>query len=519
MALPRHSFRYALPEPRLGQEHDSLEAFRAASNFTATKKKEYSLVVVTEPSKQRILLGQKHRGFGQGMYNSFGGKIEPGESIAESARRELEEETGISVPLDRMQEYRLGTHHFTFDDSPVDMIVHVFRINVSCDPNENLAGVLQIDSSTIRGCEEITPIWFDKWHDIPLDNMFADDTVWLTTILEAKHDIKMDGWFHFQPGGQETNSILHYYLNVRPKQASNGTNRGHPKSFTLEQRLFHKLHDNSIHSPSIKEFKECFAFVNAVTKFFGKKAFDVVIDVAGGHGALAALFLILTSSKEAVVIDPAQVGKDGVERAWGDFYSDKKLRYRHECLRRGLPVQLSIALQVAPANRILVLGCHACQHLSDEILEISCQHGVHAAVMPCCQKDTSPGSSWKMVSKQVGVPIAKMMDILLAGKVMSWNTSTRYDVRMKVIDETITPQNRLILCRALDPKEDTHDTIVGRAHQRLEKAYNRAHIARAKSRVASPLAGRQLDLASGFCFGVLAACAVFSISIQASRRG
>lgn len=43
--------------------------------------------------------------------------------------------------------------------------------------------------------------------------------------------------------------------------------------------------------------------------------------------------------------------------------------------------------------------------------------------------------------------IATCMDLLLTGKVMSWNTGY-IDVRMKILNSNITPQNRLILCRS-----------------------------------------------------------------------
>ena len=45
----------------------------------------------------RVLLGMKKRGFGQGKWNGFGGKVNDGESIEEAAVRELEEEAGIRV--------------------------------------------------------------------------------------------------------------------------------------------------------------------------------------------------------------------------------------------------------------------------------------------------------------------------------------------------------------------------------------------------------------------------------------
>jgi hypothetical protein len=103
-------------------------------------------------------------------------------------------------------------------------------------------------------------------------------------------------------------------------------------SFTLERRLFHELHNHRVTSPDIKEFKESYSFVNAVRKLFGTKkdSFDLILDVAGGHGALGALFLAVGAAQQAVVIDPADVGGGAVRRAWHVFLQGKLLRYRHE---------------------------------------------------------------------------------------------------------------------------------------------------------------------------------------------
>lgn len=71
---------------------------------------------------------------------------------------------------------------------------------------------------------------------------------------------------------------------------------------------------------------------------------DLVLDVAGGHGALAALLLILTSANRAVVIDPAASSDDGIKKCirnvWASFLKDKVLDYRRECLRTALPSEL-----------------------------------------------------------------------------------------------------------------------------------------------------------------------------------
>lgn len=575
-------FQHVLPSQRLGRAHDSLASFQKAVSeleaqhrpSLARKRKEYTLIVVTEAiethslasslsprssmagvdteachdddarpmsptSKRRILLGHKHRGFGQGMYNSFGGKVDPGEedSIASSAARELAEETNLQVSTRHMKQCRVGTLRFTFeqedeasseDDSKhtdvtsMEMVVHLFRVNVTCSGSvhgtieEDMLNTIAIDPTTIRGCDEITPQWYNDWYDIPLDNMFADDSIWLTRLLSFKVTT-LNGWFHFDRGGQDTNTILHHYLDVQyydgesarpnnptrvsheidsqcmsseeqpiePKESENNT------SFSLEQRLFHALHCNDIKSPSIKEFKEGIAICNAVRAFLKKTTVQelrVVIDVAGGHGALAGIFLVFVPSvQRAVVLDPAQVGGDSVLRAWGKAFIDKnnnndnnraqvssRLEYRHECLRTGLPDELTKALQFTTPDRILVIASHACQHLSDEILQIASDHGVHAAVLPCCQKDVSPGSSFKHLGHQLNVPVAHVMDILLAGKALSWYTNFA-DVRIKLLDSNLTPQNRLIMCRSRYGENCGRAGLVDKAHSRLQVAYRRAH--------------------------------------------
>ncbi|CAN0571511.1 unnamed protein product, partial [Ectocarpus sp. 12 AP-2014] len=39
----------------------------------------------------------KKRGFGEGKWNGFGGKVESGESVEEAAKRELMEEAGVTA--------------------------------------------------------------------------------------------------------------------------------------------------------------------------------------------------------------------------------------------------------------------------------------------------------------------------------------------------------------------------------------------------------------------------------------
>lgn len=45
----------------------------------------YTLVLLVQPP--RVLLGLKKRGFGAGLWNGFGGKVQAGESVEAAARR------------------------------------------------------------------------------------------------------------------------------------------------------------------------------------------------------------------------------------------------------------------------------------------------------------------------------------------------------------------------------------------------------------------------------------------------
>ncbi|GAX23768.1 8-oxo-dGTP diphosphatase [Fistulifera solaris] len=510
----RKKFINVLPEQQLGEEHSSLDSFRKAVKIAPRNRKEFSLIVLT--NENRILIGLKHRGFGKGMFNSFGGKLEKGEDPVVAACRELHEETGISVTVKHMTESKIGILHFTFEDDPVEMCVHLFRVNVSCcghatDKADNAASEqILVDPLTIRGCDEITPEWIENFYHIPLHNMFADDSIWLTFVLASKKKVVLDGWFHFLAGGQEVNTIHHHFVDIKTDPKSEL-----PKSetMTLEKRLFHRMHSKSIISPSPKEFNEAWAFSKVVKKSLRCNELDCIIDVAGGHGALAAILLITTAATRAIVVDPAQVGRDSVRKAWADFFPEKELRYRHECLRSGLPAELELALKATSRDRILVVACHACQHLSDETVKLSCKFGVHVCVMPCCQKDPSTGSSWKAFSKNVSFPIEQTMDILLAGKAMSWNTGqeagVRYDVRIKFIDSKITPQNRVIVCRS--SPNDGEVPRTEKSHRKLQQAYRRAHKRQKSFYDISKLVGMHpsLHLVGGFILGALTSALLF----------
>lgn len=131
-----------------------------------------------------VCLGMKKRGFGEGKWNGFGGKVAEGESIEAAAIRELAEEAGVSVEEEHLE--RIGEIDFHFLDKPDwDQRMHVFAIRTwEGEPTES---------------EEMLPRWYTH-EGIPYDDMWIDDKHWLPHALAGK---KLKAEFAFNKGGDE----------------------------------------------------------------------------------------------------------------------------------------------------------------------------------------------------------------------------------------------------------------------------------------------------------------------------
>ena len=119
----------------------------------------------------QILLAMKKRGFGAGLYNGVGGKIDVGETIEQAAIRECQEEIGVTPK--NLQ--KVADLFFTFTneakETQQDMKVTAF-VSREWDgqPTET---------------EEMAPKWFNLV-DIPFDQMWQDDPYWLPIVLAGK---------------------------------------------------------------------------------------------------------------------------------------------------------------------------------------------------------------------------------------------------------------------------------------------------------------------------------------------
>ncbi len=134
----------------------------------------------------RILFGMKKRGFGAGRWNGFGGKLNEGETVEKGAKRELQEEAGVTAT----EMEKRGILEFEFQTNGDIFEVHVFRVkSFTGMPTES---------------EEMKPQWFDV-ADIPYDAMWPDDRFWLPLFLKDK---KFKGRFLFG----ENDAIMEHEL-------------------------------------------------------------------------------------------------------------------------------------------------------------------------------------------------------------------------------------------------------------------------------------------------------------------
>jgi 8-oxo-dGTP diphosphatase len=109
----------------------------------------------------------KQRGFGEGKYNGFGGKIEADEDPRSAAVREVWEEAGIRIEPEDLRP--MGEITFRFPARPeFDHFVYLFVTHAwRGEPQDS---------------EEMHPKWFPV-ESIPYETMWQDDGFWLPLVL------------------------------------------------------------------------------------------------------------------------------------------------------------------------------------------------------------------------------------------------------------------------------------------------------------------------------------------------
>jgi hypothetical protein len=155
-----------------------------------------------------------------------------------------------------------------------------------------------------------------------------------------------------------------------------------------------------------------------------------VVDLAGGHGLLAQVLLLLdATSPEAIVVDavlpPSHATLHGaIAAAWPRLAG----RVRFEAQRIE-------SVPIAAAD--LVVSCHACGSLTDAVIARAVAARARVAVLPCCH-DHARGDAGDLAG---WMPADLAIDATRATRLRQQG----YRIWTKTIPAEVTPRNRLLI--------------------------------------------------------------------------
>ena len=144
-------------------------------------------ILVYLVNDKTVCLGMKKKGYSQGKWNGFGGKIEAGESKKEAAIREVMEETGVRIQSKDL----VKRASFYYHETPESWTVEVFLCNKW--------------RGEIKESDEMKPQWFEI-NKLPSEQMWANDALWIKQVLTGNKCLKGTFWH------DENNKITKYSL-------------------------------------------------------------------------------------------------------------------------------------------------------------------------------------------------------------------------------------------------------------------------------------------------------------------
>ncbi len=134
----------------------------------------------------QVLLAMKRRGFGEGKWNGYGGKVTEKETPRTAATRELKEESGLSILEEALEQ--VGLVRFYFDGNQL-FECHVFLVkDWRGEPRES---------------DEMKPRWFPI-SQLPLEEMWVADGKWVPLVLAGK---KLEAEVNFNTDGSEVKNF------------------------------------------------------------------------------------------------------------------------------------------------------------------------------------------------------------------------------------------------------------------------------------------------------------------------
>jgi len=137
--------------------------------------------------EEEVLLARKKRKDGAGWWNGYGGDVERGETAVAAAAREVREECGVFVAESDLEQrahvrtYQAGVPHF-------ELLIFLAR-SWSGRPSET---------------EEMGPPRSFGYNELPFDEMFPDNRMWLSRVLIGE---KLEADVYLSPDGKSVDTI------------------------------------------------------------------------------------------------------------------------------------------------------------------------------------------------------------------------------------------------------------------------------------------------------------------------
>lgn len=216
-------------------------------------------------------------------------------------------------------------------------------------------------------------------------------------------------------------------MSFAPGSRSKLTHRDLPRFG--EDTLFHRIARQVCAADCLprKELYEAWEVARRTRrKFRGGR----VLDLACGHGLLAQMLLLLDdSSPAALAVDArlpnsAQQLSSTLTREW------PRLAGRIEFIEGNL-------VSVEARRGDLLVSCHACGSLTDDVLTQAINAGARVVVLPCCHEklENDQGGLGGWLESSLAIDVTRAARLRQHG----------YAVHTQTIPAAITPKNRLLL--------------------------------------------------------------------------
>ena len=155
-----------------------------------------------------------------------------------------------------------------------------------------------------------------------------------------------------------------------------------------------------------------------------------VLDLACGHALVAQLMLLLDDSSEQALAVDAHLPPSAQRVA-------ERLSLDWPRLSGRVTLQQARLDSVQAGVGDIIVSCHACGRLTDDVIDIALAAGARLVVLPCCQAtgkcDLGGFAGW--LDPALAIDVTRAARLKAAG----------YRVHTQTIPADITPKNRLLL--------------------------------------------------------------------------